>query len=105
MYNNQDYLNILRQLKSLSKITQREMASNLGYSLGKLNYCLKELQKKGLIKFSNFKKSTNRKKYIYVLTPKGISYRTKLTINFMKIKMKEYDDLKKELKENNSIKR
>ena len=46
MYNNQDYLNILRQLKSLSKITQREMASNLGYSLGKLNYCLKELQKK-----------------------------------------------------------
>ena len=102
MEDNQDHLNVLRSINNEPKLSQRKLAKNLGFSLGKLNYCLKELQKKGLIKFSNFKKSTNRKKYIYVLTPKGISYRTKLTINFMKIKMKEYDDLKKELKENNS---
>ena len=95
MYDKHNYLNILRQLGNLSKTTQREMASNLGYSLGKLNYCLKELKKKGLIKISNFRKNTNRQKYIYVLTPKGISYRTKLTINYMKQKMKEYDELKK----------
>ena len=100
MYDRHDYLNILRQLGNLSKITQRQMAANLGYSLGKLNYCLKELKKKGLIKFSNFSKNPNRQKYIYVLTPKGISYRTKLTVNFMKLKMKEYDDLKKELEKN-----
>ena len=99
MHNNHNYLNILRQLANLKKTTQRELASNLGYSLGKLNYCLKELKKKGLIKVSNFKKNTNNQKYIYVLTPKGISYRTKLTINFMKLKMKEYDDLKKDLEE------
>tara|TARA_B100000315_G_scaffold259195_1_gene314160 strand:+ start:1215 stop:1514 length:300 start_codon:yes stop_codon:yes gene_type:complete len=98
MYDKHNYLNILRQLGNLSKTTQREMALNLGYSLGKLNYCLKELKKKGLIKISNFRKNTNRQKYIYVLTPKGISYRTKLTINYMKQKMKEYDELKKELK-------
>ena len=105
MENKQDLFEILRKIRNKPESSQRELAKELGFSLGKLNYCLKELQKKGLIKFSNFKKSTNRKKYIYVLTPKGISYRTKLTINFMKIKMKEYDDLKKELKENNSIKR
>tara|TARA_B100002003_G_C14140739_1_gene548560 strand:+ start:2657 stop:2962 length:306 start_codon:yes stop_codon:yes gene_type:complete len=101
MYDKHNYLNILRQLGNLSKTTQREMASNLGYSLGKLNYCLKELKKKGLIKISNFRKNTNRQKYIYVLTPKGISYRTKLTINYMKQKMKEYDELKKELNKKN----
>ena len=99
MYNNHNYLNILRQLANFKRITQRELATNMGYSLGKLNYCLKELKKKGLIKVSNFKKNTNNQKYIYVLTPKGISYRTKLTINFMKLKMKEYDDLKKDLEE------
>ena len=101
MYDKHNYLNILRQLGNLNKTTQREMASNLGYSLGKLNYCLKELKKKGLIKISNFRKNTNRQKYIYVLTPKGISYRTKLTINYMKQKMKEYDELKKELNKKN----
>tara|TARA_B100001971_G_C17697549_1_gene290074 strand:- start:158 stop:463 length:306 start_codon:yes stop_codon:yes gene_type:complete len=101
MYDKHNYLNILRQLGNLSKTTQREMALNLGYSLGKLNYCLKELKKKGLIKISNFRKNTNRQKYIYVLTPKGISYRTKLTINYMKQKMKEYDELKKELNKKN----
>ena len=74
------------------------MAEGLGFSLGKLNYCLKALKAKGLIKISNFKKNPNKINYFYMLTPKGISEKTKLTINFMKRKMKEYDELKKELK-------
>ena len=97
MNNNQDHFDILRKLNRNSKISQRELAKDLGFSLGKLNYCLKALKKKGLIKINSFKKNPNKLNYIYVLTPKGISAKTKLTINFMRRKMKEYDELKKEL--------
>ena len=69
----------------------------MGFSLGKLNYCLKSLKNKGLVKIENFKKNPHKINYIYVLTPKGISQKTKLTLNFMKLKMKEYDELKKEI--------
>ena len=65
----------------------------------KLNYCLKSLKDKGLIKIENFKKNPKKINYIYMLTPKGISAKTKLTINFMKRKMREYDELKKEIEE------
>jgi len=76
------------------------MAQILGFSLGKLNYCLRALKKKGLVKINNFKKKENRLNYLqYVITPKGISERTRLTLDFMRKKMKEYDELKKELKE------
>ena len=74
------------------------MDEDLGFSLGKLNYCLNALKNKGFIKINNFRKKQNKIKYIqYILTPKGISERTNLTINFMRRKMKEYDELKKEL--------
>ena len=99
MKNNQDYLNLLRKIKDKPESSQREMAEELGFSLGKLNYCLKALKSKGLIKIDNFKKNPNKINYIYVLTPKGISHKTTLTINFMKRKMKEYDELKRDLKE------
>jgi len=69
----------------------------LNLSLGKINYCLKALNKKGLIKLKNFKKNPNKFTYTYLITPKGISEKTRLTINFMKLKMKEYDELKNEL--------
>ena len=97
MKDNQDFLNLLRKIKKNPKSSQRELADELGFSLGKLNYCLKALQSKGLVKIQNFKKNPDKLKYIYVLTPKGIAEKTKLTINFMKRKMKEYDELKKEL--------
>ena len=101
MKNNQDNLNILIKLSNKKNITQRKLASELGFSLGKLNYCLKALKNKGFIKIQNFNKQPNRLKYIqYVLTPKGISERTSLTLNFMKSKFKEYDELKKELEGN-----
>ena len=98
MDDNQDYLNLLRKIKNKPQSSQRELAKELGFSLGKLNYCLKELKLKGLVKINNFKKNPNKINYIYVLTPKGIVHKTKLTINFMKRKMQEYDELKKELK-------
>ena len=99
MENDQDHLNVLRKIKDKPESSQREMAEELGFSLGKLNYCLKALKSKGLIKIDNFKKNPNKINYIYVLTPKGISRKTSLTINFMKRKMKEYDELKRDLKE------
>ena len=100
MENNQDNLNILRKIQSKSDITQRDLANELGFSLGKLNYCLKALKNKGLIKIKNFEKNKSKVNYMYLLTPKGISAKTKLTINFMKKKMTEYDELQKEIGEN-----
>ena len=95
---NQDEFNVLRKVDSKPQSTQRELAKELGFSLGKLNYCLKALQKKGLVKIRNFQKNPNKISYIqYVITPKGISVRTKLTLSFMKRKMREYDELKNEL--------
>ena len=98
MKDNQDYLNLLRKIKKKPKSSQRELAGELGFSLGKLNYCLRALKYKGFIKMNNFKKNPNKVNYIYVLTPKGIGEKTKLTLNFMKRKMAEYDELKKEIK-------
>ena len=98
MNDNQDHFNVLRKINSKPQSSQRELAEELGFSLGKLNYCLKALKKKGLIKMTNFGKNPNKINYIYVLTPRGITEKTKLTINFMKRKMKEYDELKKEIK-------
>ena len=97
MNDDQDYLNLLRKIKNKPKSTQRELAVELGFSLGKLNYCLKALKSKGLIKINNFRKNPNKINYLYILTPKGISAKTKLTLNFMKRKIKEYDELKKEV--------
>ena len=97
MKKSQDHFNVLRKIKNKPDTTQRQMAKDLDFSLGKLNYCLRALRQKGLIKIKNFKKNPNKSNYIYVLTPKGISEKTKLTINFMKRKMNEYDELKKEL--------
>ena len=99
MSDNQDHFEILRKIEKKPNSTQRELADELGFSLGKLNYCIKALQNKGLVKIENFKKNPNKMNYFYVLTPAGITTKTKLTINFMKKKMKEYDELKKELKQ------
>ena len=94
-----DHFEVLRKIQKNKQASQRELAEELGFSLGKLNYCLKALQKKGLVKLQNFQRQPNKINYLqYIITPKGISERTRLTINFMKRKMKEYDELKKELK-------
>ena len=98
---NEDQFDVLRKIKKEPDFSQRELAEELGFSLGKLNYWLNALPNKGLVKLQNFKKREKKLSYLrYVITPKGISERTKLTLNFMKRKMREYDDLKKELEEN-----
>ena len=98
MKNDQDHFDVLRSIDKKPKSSQRELAGQLGFSLGKLNYCLRALQGKGLVKIKNFQKHPNKINYIYVLTPKGIAKKTKLTLNFMRRKIKEYDELKKEIK-------
>lgn len=97
--NLEDEFKVLRIIKNKPSSSQRELAKDLGYSLGKLNYCLNALVEKGFVKINNFNASKNKARYIYVLTLRGLREKTKLTINFMKRKMNEYEELNKELKE------
>ena len=97
MNNNNDEFEVLRKIDTNSKASQRNMAYELGFSLGKLNYCLKALKKKGYIKIKNFKNSKDKTNYAYLLTPKGFAHKSKMAYFFMKQKLKEYEDLKKEL--------
>ena len=104
-YNNDEF-EVLRKIETKNFKNQRDLASQLGFSLGKINYCLKELKKKGFVKIKNFKKNPNKLNYIYIITPRGVSEKTKLTINFMKKKMMEYDELEREyqkLKRNKNL--
>ena len=94
---NNDHFSVLRVVQKKPESSQRELARELGFSLGKLNYCLKALKEKGLVKIKNFERNPNKFNYFYVLTPKGITAKTTLTINFMKRKIKEYEELQKEL--------
>ncbi len=94
---NQEKFELLRMLNKKPSASQRELASNLEISVGKLNYILNELKEKGLVKIKNFKKHQNKSQYLYLLTPKGIAEKTQLTINFMKRKLQEYDELKQEV--------
>jgi EPS-associated MarR family transcriptional regulator len=96
--NTKDQFEILRKIDKKPDTSQRQLAAELGFSLGKLNYCLKELKYKGLIKIKNFNKSKKKMTYFYMLTPSGMVMKKNLIINFMKIKIKEYDELKKEMK-------
>ena len=99
MDKNIDEFNVLRKIQRKPNSTQRQLASELKLSLGKINYCLKALKQKGLIKINNFKNNKKKLNYVYILTPKGIAQKTKLTINFMKAKMREYELYQKELEE------
>tara|TARA_Y100000389_G_C17147111_1_gene357801 strand:- start:195 stop:518 length:324 start_codon:yes stop_codon:yes gene_type:complete len=94
---NTDHFDVLRKINKMPGVSQRKLAAELGFSLGKLNYCVKSLKYKGLLKISNFKKNKNKLNYVYILTPQGLTLKTKLTIAFMKRKMHEYDELKNEL--------
>jgi len=96
--NNKDiHLDLLRKLESNPEYTQRELSQEMGVSLGKVNYCMKKLVEKGWIKLTNFSHNSNKLGYMYLLTPHGIEQKAKLTILFLKIKMKEYEMLKDEI--------
>ena len=94
----QNQYQILKSLEQDSRSTQRQLSNNLGVSLGKVNYCIKSLIEKGFIKVNNFRNSKNKIQYSYLLTPKGIEEKAKLTLDFIRIKTQEYDTLKQEIK-------
>lgn len=88
---------ILKLLEANPEISQRELASELGISLGKVNFCIKALIDVGLIKVGNFRNSKNKLAYMYLLTPKGIEEKAKVTLRFLKNKMQEYEVLKRQI--------
>jgi EPS-associated MarR family transcriptional regulator len=90
-------LDLLRKLESSPESTQRELSLEMGVSLGKVNYCIKKLTEKGLIKLTNFKQNPNKMGYVYLLTPSGIEEKSRLTFSFLKRKIVEYEVLKKEI--------
>ena len=96
--NNKDiHLDLLRKLESNPEYTQRELSQEMGVSLGKVNYCMKKLTKKGWIKIMNFRHNPNKVGYVYLLTPGGIEEKARLTFAFLKIKLEEYEMLKNEI--------
>ena len=96
---NQEKFEVLRKLSKNPGSNQRKLAKEMELSLGKLNYVITELKKKGLVKIENFKKNPKKNGYLYLLTPKGIAEKTELTLKFMKKKLEEYDELKREAKD------
>ena len=91
------YFRVMRILQENPDLTQRELAEQLGISVGGLNYCLKALMEKGLVKMNNFANSKNKFGYVYVLTPSGIAEKAALTRRFLQRKMGEYEALKLEI--------
>ena len=90
-------LDLLRKIELNPEYTQRELSKEMDVSLGKVNYCIKKLTEKGLIKITSFKQNPNKVGYFYILTPRGIEEKTKLTFSFLKRKIKEYEILKDEI--------
>ena len=93
------YFRLLRLLEENPDLSQREIARQLGLSLGGLNYCLRALMHKGFVKLGNFQNSRHKFRYIYVLTPEGIAQRIAMTGRFLKRKLEEYDSLRAEIEE------
>jgi EPS-associated MarR family transcriptional regulator len=89
----------LQILEHQPALNQRELAQELGVSLGKANYCLRALLAKGLVKAQNFKNSKNKLAYAYVLTPAGITARAELTAEFLKVKLAEYERVRLQIEQ------
>lgn len=90
---------ILKKLEAEPDVSQRELARELGISLGKVNFCLNALIEKGLVKANNFRQSENKKGYIYLLTPSGVEEKAKITVQFLKYKLAEYEAIKAEIQQ------
>ena len=90
---------LLKILSSESSLTQRDMARKMGISLGKVNFCLSELAKAGLIKINRFKSARNKIPYTYILTPRGLEEKARLTVSFLKRKLSEYEEIRRQIRE------
>jgi len=97
--NGDEILKLLREIKKSPELTQRELSTKLGISLGKVNFLLNALIRKGFVKAHNFKNSHNKKAYLYILTPHGVEEKAKVTYRFLKRKLEEYERLESEIQE------
>lgn len=93
------HLKVLREIEANPEITQRELAQQLGVSLGKVNYCLKALIDKGWVKVNNFKSSENKAAYAYLLTPSGLEEKARITVRFLRQRIRDYERIKREIAE------
>jgi EPS-associated MarR family transcriptional regulator len=93
----EEVIKLLREIKKTPEMTQRELSARLGISLGKINFLIKALTEKGLIKASNFKNANNKYAYLYLLTPHGLEEKARMTYHFLKRKLKEYEQLEEEI--------
>jgi EPS-associated MarR family transcriptional regulator len=96
---NEEALRIFREINRSPEMTQREISSRLGISLGKVNFLINALIQKGFVKVENFKKSSSKSKYLYCLTPRGIEEKSRMTYLFLKRKMREYEQLELEIQQ------
>lgn len=99
MLNDETRYRILKVLESDPQASQRGIADELGISLGRVNYCLQALIRKGLVKVNNFRSSHRKRAYLYLLTPRGMEEKARVTTRFLRVKLAEYEILKRELEE------
>ena len=99
MLNDETRYRILKLLEADPHASQRRIADELGISLGRVNYCLQALIRRGLVKANNFRTSANKRAYLYLLTPRGIEEKARVTARFLRVKLDEYEILKRELEE------
>lgn len=99
MFDDPTSYSLLKTLENNPSLSQRDLAKHLGVSLGKINYCLNALIEKGCLKVNNFRNSNNKLAYAYLLTPKGVEQRARMTVEFLQIKMHEYEKLRSEIEE------
>jgi EPS-associated MarR family transcriptional regulator len=90
---------VMRLIEANPELSQRDVARELGISLGRVNYSLKALMRRGWVKAANFKNSHNKAAYMYLLTPRGIEEKARLTVQFLRIKMREYESLREEIEQ------
>jgi EPS-associated MarR family transcriptional regulator len=99
MRDDSTHYGLLKTLENNPSLSQRDLAKHLGISLGKVNFCLNALVEKGCLKVNNFRNSENKLAYAYVLTPRGIEERARMTVHFLRHKMQEYEQLRDEIEE------
>ena len=99
MLDDSTHYGLLKTLENNPSLSQRDLAKRLGISLGKVNFCLNALVEKGCLKVNNFRNSENKLAYAYVLTPRGIEERARMTVQFLKYKIQEYEQLRTEIEE------
>ncbi len=93
------HYSLLKTLEDSPGLSQRDLAKRLGVSLGKVNFCLNALIEKGSVKISNFRNSDNKLSYAYLLTPRGMEQKARMTVEFLQFKVQEYERLRREIEE------